>query len=87
LSGIAIGIARAQQTLAALRVEGVAAPKGARVPATPRPAPAPVIAAQGVTGPQQRILNALAWWKAFGIAQPTNEQAYPYLTNPPEQLR
>lgn len=37
------------------------------------PAP-PVVPAEGVTGPQQRILNALAWWKAFGIEQPTNEQ-------------
>jgi hypothetical protein len=26
------------------------------------------------TGPQQRILNAIAWWTAFGIEQPTNEQ-------------
>ena len=25
-------------------------------------------------GPQQKILNALRWWEAFGIAQPTNEQ-------------
>lgn len=42
----------------------------------PSPTPAPIIttAAQGVTVPQQKILNALAWWKAFGIDQPTNEQ-------------
>jgi hypothetical protein len=35
----------------------------------------PVVASDGLTGPQQRILNALAWWKAFGIDRPTNEQA------------
>jgi hypothetical protein len=33
------------------------------------------VASDGLTGPQQRILNALAWWKAFGIDRPTNEQA------------
>jgi hypothetical protein len=37
-------------------------------------APAPVTPASGVTVPQQRILNALAWWLAFGLDQPTNEQ-------------
>lgn len=47
-------------------------------PVTP-PAPQQTLAASrqratGVTGPQQRILDALAWWAAFGIAQPTNEQ-------------
>lgn len=49
-------------------------PKAPR--ATPPPAQPPVAtaAAWGVTIPQQRVLNALAWWKAFGIAQPTNEQ-------------
>lgn len=36
---------------------------------------APIIPAEGLTGPQQRILNALAWWQAFGIDRPTNEQA------------
>jgi hypothetical protein len=30
--------------------------------------------AVAITGAQQRILNALAWWSAFGIEQPTNEQ-------------
>lgn len=43
-------------------------------PAAPRQAPAAVVAADGLTGPQQRILNAVAWWGAFGIEKPTNEQ-------------
>lgn len=33
-----------------------------------------VTPAARVTGPGQRILDALAWWSAFGISQPTNEQ-------------
>jgi hypothetical protein len=44
------------------------APGVERIPARP------TIAAEGVTNSQQKILNALAWWKAFGIDQPTNEQ-------------
>lgn len=75
-AGIAIGIARAQAAVAALRVDGPsgAPTKAGRAAPTPKPAPAPVTAAAGITVPQQRILNALAWWKAFGIEQPTNEQ-------------
>jgi hypothetical protein len=46
----------------------VAMPSVERIPV------APVIAANGVTNAQQKILNALAWWRAFGIEQPTNEQ-------------
>jgi uncharacterized protein len=30
--------------------------------------------ANAVTHPQQRILDALAWWRAFGIIEPTSEQ-------------
>lgn len=75
--GVREGIARAQQALAALG-EGkpLARPKASapadfeRVVAEP----SAVTVADGLTGPQQRILNALAWWKAFGIDQPTNEQ-------------
>lgn len=75
--GIAIGLSRAQQALAALRVDAPAErpARADRSPPVAREASAPVVAAQGVTGPQQRILNALAWWRAFGIEQPTNEQA------------
>jgi hypothetical protein len=29
---------------------------------------------EDVTGPQRRILDAIAWWEAFGIKRPTNEQ-------------
>lgn len=36
----------------------------------PRAAPAD----GSITGPQQRILDALAWWEAFGVANPTNDQ-------------
>lgn len=74
LSGIAIGIARAQQALAALRVDAPAPSATSRPPATPKAAPAPVTAAEGITGPQQRVLNALAWWRAFGIEAPSSEQ-------------
>lgn len=80
LTGIAIGITRAQAAVNALRIvahepsQNVV--KVARAPrqSEPRPAPAPVITAEGLTGPQQRILDALAWWKAFGIERPSNEQ-------------
>lgn len=46
---------------------------------TPRPMPAPKPApkagpAGALTGPQQRILDALGWWLAFGITAPTSEQ-------------
>jgi hypothetical protein len=44
------------------------------MPAIERVPEAPVIAAAGLTQPQQKILNALAWWQAFGIDRPTNEQ-------------
>jgi len=74
--GFAAGIARAQQAIAALTTEGGPGPtaRPPRTPAAPREAPAPVTPAAGVTTPQQRVLNALAWWRAFGIEQPTNEQ-------------
>lgn len=76
--GISIGITRAQQAIGALRVDGsvpVSKPrvvKGSPQPAiaeAPRPAPA-----AGMTGPQQRVLDSLAWWEAFGITAPTSEQ-------------
>lgn len=74
--GIAIGITRAQQALAGLRVDQPATvtarqPGAAPVAKSVMPTPTP---AAGVTAPQQRILNALAWWAAFGINRPTNEQ-------------
>jgi hypothetical protein len=82
--GIAIGIARAQHALSGLRVDDnfVVHPPSARqrsqarAPAVP-PAPmngTPVVASDGITKAQQRILNSLAWWQTFGIEQPTNEQ-------------
>lgn len=33
-----------------------------------------VKSADGLNGPQQRVLNSLAWWAAFGIDRPSNEQ-------------
>lgn len=79
--GIAIGLARAQSALSVLTVDEAAdqsvlfvRPKrqvAARVEAEPMPAVTPTA---GVTGPGQRILDSLAWWAAFGIAQPSNEQ-------------
>lgn len=73
--GVALGIARAQQALAALRVDAPAgAVKAARAAPVVKVPTAAVIPAAGITAPQQRILNALAWWAAFGIELPTNEQ-------------
>lgn len=76
LTGIAIGIARVQAALSALRVDGspMAAPNAQRAPSAPREAPAPVVTAQGVSAPQQRILNAIAWWVSFGLEEPTTTQ-------------
>jgi hypothetical protein len=56
-----------------------AAPTQRPIPAKAlQPRPAPRGGANGadgpITGPQQRILDSLAWWAAFGIDQPTNEQ-------------
>lgn len=75
-AGVAIGIARAKAALDSLL--GTAPPKAARAridaPRPPVVAAQPIIAADGLTGPQQKILNSLAWWQAFGIDRPTNEQ-------------
>jgi hypothetical protein len=30
--------------------------------------------AEGLTGPQQRVLNAIAWWNAVGFERPTKQQ-------------
>lgn len=77
---------RQQAALVALGGEIVsipaAAPRQRRVAPTPPPVPKPngalpetVFQPQdGITKPQQRILDALAWWAAFGIDQPTSEQ-------------
>lgn len=49
-------------------------PSLASAPAAPSPPGRGPMGESTITGPQQRILNALAWWAAFGLAQPTNEQ-------------
>lgn len=74
-TGFADGVNAAAQAVAA--IGGKAAQRALR--RTPneqhvREPQAPVVAQEGLTGPQQRILNAIAWWAAFGIAQPSNEQ-------------
>lgn len=78
--GIAIGLNLAEAAISKLRVDGDTKP--VKRPASravfdppPRAAEAPVVPVEGITGPQQRILNAIAWWQAFGIEHPTNEQA------------
>lgn len=52
--------------------------KAASPPVQRQPTRAPVPrqseGSAAVTGPQRRVLDALAWWLAFGIQQPTNEQ-------------
>lgn len=70
--GIAIGLQRAQEAIAALG--GGKRQTRSTAPVAPRATPVPVVAAEGLTTPQQRILNAIAWWKAFGIDRPSNEQ-------------
>lgn len=77
--GIAIGVAKARNALDAIRFEVGDAPELPR--GAPRAAPRAVKpkseagpVGDGLSGPQQRILDALAWWGAFGIEQPSNEQ-------------
>lgn len=78
---------RQQAALVALGGESVTIPVVApplrRVAPPPQPVqrqPAPVREPRqsegngAVTGPQQRVLDALAWWGAFGIEQPSSEQ-------------
>lgn len=73
--GISIGITRARAAIDALRIdEPIPDAKPARAAPVPRAPATPAVAAEGVTVPQQRILNSLAWWKAFGIGNPTSEQ-------------
>jgi len=73
-TGYARGIQAAASAIAALGSQA-ARQKVAASPASKHEAvPLVVDPAAGVTASQQRILNALAWWTAFGINQPTNEQ-------------
>lgn len=53
-----------------------ATPAPAPVQRQPKPAPEPRQSEgnAAITGPQRRVLNALAWWQAFGIMEPTREQ-------------
>jgi soluble cytochrome b562 len=76
--GVQQGIAQCRDALAAMG-EGKAVKAKPAVPQVSfervAAEPMSVVAADGVTGPQQRILNALSWWKAFGHEAVSNEQA------------
>lgn len=55
-----------------MQQEAAPAPRAARAPAAP-PVPvsrAPAPASGGLTGPEQRILDAIAWMNAIGVPQP-----------------
>jgi hypothetical protein len=74
---IAAGLQAVQAELAAAGGAGApAAPpvrqQHTRAPAVAAAAPGPVSA--GVTASQQRLLDALAWWAAAGVEQPTRHQ-------------
>lgn len=78
-AGFAEGIEAAAQAVAALC--GKPDRRPVRRAATPVPTPerataVPLSSAPraGISGSQQKVLNALAWWREFGIEQPTNEQ-------------
>lgn len=78
-AGIAIGITRAQQALAGLRVDG---PAPVATPITPSPNPKPSTAAPkaatssdgSLSGPQRQMLASIAWWVAMGHPQPSKAQ-------------
>lgn len=74
-AGFADGLSAAAHAIVAL---GGSAPQRPvrRVSSEPhrREPPAPVVPQEGLTPPQQRILNAVAWWGAFGIEKPTHDQ-------------
>lgn len=57
-----------------LPITAASAPPVVQRQAKPAPPPRPSEGSAAVTGPQRRVLNALAWWRAFGINEPTNEQ-------------
>lgn len=59
------------------RPRSVIAPVTARnghPPAPARRSTAPYAPAQGLNGPEQRILDSLAWWESVGIDQPSRVQ-------------
>lgn len=86
VSGQALMLTRVRSALDGLRVEpasdDAATPRAAprpvpaprQSPPTPAPEPRQSEGNPAVTGPQRRVLDALAWWKAFGITQPASEQ-------------
>jgi len=71
--GIAEGLRSAVEAISALAGGKVPAARPARLAAV---SVVPVVAREPAPtgGPGQRILNALAWWRAFGHDRPLNEQ-------------
>lgn len=67
-------IARAPHLVPASHPRQAPARKPARTSATPAPAAAPREPTGDLTGPQQRVLDALAWLDAVGFPQPTKIQ-------------
>lgn len=80
-------LAQAKEAVGNVKIADMALPimtvesarKRLRLPEPPRAAEARICnesvpTVEGVTGPQQRVLNAIAWWRSFGIAEPTSEQ-------------
>lgn len=67
LAGVAPAIVPRARTIAR-------EPRQREASVAPAPAQREVVLSAGVTAPQQRLLNALAWWEAAGVQQPTRHQ-------------
>ena len=75
------GLVRDLKTAAEALALSIGRVAGTTTPASsngrPRPSaarPVPVAPTEGLTGPQQRVIDALAWWESFGVHQPTRPQ-------------
>jgi hypothetical protein len=78
-SELAAGIEQWAQRKPAPPAASSTEPRRAPAPAAPKPAAgnghAPAKPrAEGINGPQQRILDALAWWESVGVTVPTRVQ-------------
>lgn len=83
IAGQALALARVRTALDGLKLaepEPAASPSSEPVArpaaqARPKPPPRPVIEANGsLSGPQRKVLEALAFWADLGISQPTRTQ-------------
>jgi len=73
--GYASGVQAAAQAIAALGGKPVKVARSTvPTPSVERVAEAPVVAKEGLSKAQQKVLNAAAWWGAFGIDKPKREQ-------------